>query len=431
MSIAVPPALIVKTRDWRDSVPGLMLPFLTGALFFRNNFPGVEAGLLITFLFNFAVCGHSRIEGRATSTMVAVYLLMIAALLGNVVSSEQRVMPLMSLLLKFFIFFALVLTSYSRSQLVALLRGFIAGGVVSSFLMALNFFGFIDISPPSPFANYVEIRQSAFMGDPNVVGAFLVFAIVLSHHHFRSSEGGGSVGTSALLRRLVIAVLVVGLLLTFSRAAWINLFVSVSLYGMLVNMVLRRDAARLLLVSALAMALVAVVFAVRAATDWLDLFFDRFDSDLISEATFIRVDTQRQVLQAFFDSEVISQLFGHGAYSSELVTGMPPHFTPLQILYEAGIISFVLILVIGLLVTARAIKFVRREPTVLPVIPPCLVGLLVNSGAIDVFYWRLPWLMIALVVVFACGPRVRSSAAWAVGGAAGGLPDTGRAHGLR
>jgi hypothetical protein len=433
MSVDIPTAPFVNTRDWRDSVPGLLLPFLTGALFFRNNFPGVEAGLLITFLFNFAVCGHSRIEGRATSIIMAVYLLMISAVVGNVVSAEQKAVSLVSLLLKFFIFFALVFTSYSRGQLVALLRGFIAGGVVSSVLMVLNFFGFIDISPPSPFRNYVEIRQSAFMGDPNVVGAFLVFAIVLSHHHLRAfSQDGIGGGPSALLRRLVVAVLVVGLLLTFSRAAWINLVVSMVLYGLIVNVVLRRDAVRLLLASAFAMILVAAVVAVRATTDWLDLFFDRFDPDLISEATFLRADTQRQVLQAFFDSDVISQLFGHGAYSSELITGMPPHLTPLQILYEAGIISFALVLVIGLLVMARAMKFARREPAVLPVIPPCLVGLLLNSGAIDIFYWRLPWLMIALVVVFACIPRVRHSVSEVVGAAAGVSPViTGGAHGLR
>jgi len=111
---------------------------------------------------------------------------------------------------------------------------------------------------------------------------------------------------------------------------------------------------------------------------------------------------------------------------------MPPHLTPLQILYEAGIISFALVLVIGLLVMARAMKFARREPAVLPVIPPCLVGLLLNSGAIDIFYWRLPWLMIALVVVFACIPRVRHSVSEVVGAAAGVSPViTGGAHGLR
>lgn len=433
MSVAVPTGLIVQTRDWRDSVPGLLLPFLTGALFFLNNFPGVEAGLLVTFLFNFAVCGYSRIEGRATAVILAVYLLLIAALVGNVVSAEQRAVSLVSLLLKFFIFFALVLTSYSRGQLVALLRGFIAGGVISAILMVLNFFGFIDISPPSLFRNYVEIRQSAFMGDSNVVGAYLVFAIVLSHHHLRSlKEGRGGGDSSTLLRRLIVAVLVLGLLLTFSRAAWINLVVSMVLYGMLVNVVLRKDAVRLLLASAFTAILIVGVFAVRATTDWLDLFFDRFDPDLISEATFIRADTQRQVLQAFFDSDLISQLFGHGAYSSEHITGMPPHFTPLQILYEAGIVSFALILLIGLLVMARAMKFARREPAVLPVIPPCLVGLLLNSGAIDIFYWRLPWLMMALVVVFAYVPGVRSSTSEVVGAATGISLDTRRgAHGLR
>lgn len=393
-------------NDWRNSLPGLSLPFITGALFFRNNFPGVEAGLLLTFIFNLAVCGRSRIQGRSVTIMFAMFVLMATTVLGNLLADGLKPSSLVSLLLKFFIFFALTLTSYTQVQISALVRGFIAGGVFSSLLMALNFFGFIDISPPTPHANYVEIRQSGFMGDPNVVGAFLVFSILLAHHHLRPSSAGVEAGIStALTRRVAVSIMFFGILLTFSRAAWANLVVAFILYGLLKNVLLRGGAKRLMLGLCILGFFIGVISIVRSTTPWLDIFFDRFDPALLAEATYLRVDTQTKVLASFHEADLVTMLFGHGAYSSERLTGMPPHFTPLQVLYEAGVLSFVILVVIGAMSLVRSVKCMRIKPDVLPVLAPCLIGLLVNSGAIDTFYWRLPWLMFALIVMCSSGTR--------------------------
>jgi hypothetical protein len=394
--------------DARDSAVGRLLPFVAGGLFFINNFPGAEAFLLLALLFNIAF-GRGGVKSPGSLVIpLLVALLLAAGLIGGLISDEIDYRSLGSFLSKFFIFFVLIFTDYSKDQFRCLIYGFIGGAAVSSVLMILNFFGFIDISPP---ADYIEIRQSAFMGDPNIIGAFLVFALMLAHHCLRP-EGlmaPGSAHRRSLVRRGLVGLILFGLLLTFSRAAWINLAIAVVIYVFFMPL-FRRDRRRSLLPAILfLLSVVAAVLALRATTDLLDVFFDRFDPDLLSEATYLRRSTQVEVLGEFRDSELSTLLFGHGPLSSEGVTGMNPHLTPYQVLFELGLVSAALIILVGVTAVLRSLRYVSIHPAILVVLPPCLAGFAINSLAVDTFYWRLPWLMTALVVMCACAPGSRPS----------------------
>jgi hypothetical protein len=390
-------------KDGRDSALGLSLPFLTGGLFFINNFPGVELMLVLGVLFNLVVGrGGGRLP-KSMAIVVSVLVVMAAGFVGNIAATDADYLSIASYLAKFFVFFGLVLAGYSHAQVNALLRGFVVGATISSVLMMLNFFGFIDISPPT---DYVEIRQSAFMGDPNIVATFLVFALMLAHHCIgRDDQGGSLAGWPFALRWFIVTAVFMGLLLTFSRAAWINLVLTLLFYFFVMPLWCpeRRRSAR---VAAVFMfAVVLVVMALRSTSQVLDLFFDRFDPDLLSEAAYLRTRTQSQVLGEILDSGVFHLLFGHGALSSANVTGMNPHSTPYMLLYELGFFPGVFFVFCGLLAFWKSIKFARAGSRVLYLLPPCLFGFAVNSLAVDTFYWRLPWLYLALVAVAAVGSR--------------------------
>ncbi len=204
-----------------------------------------------------------------------------------------------------------------------------------------------------------------------------------------------------------MALILLGILLTFSRAAWINLAITVVIYVFFMPM-FQRDRRRSLLPAILfLLAVIAAVLTLRATTDLLDVFFDRFDPDLLSEATYFRRSTQVEVWSEFRDSDLSTLLFGHGPLSSEGVTGMNPHFTPYQVLFELGLVSAALIVLVGVTALLRALRCIRVYPAILIVLPPCLVGFAINSLAVDTFYWRLPWLMTALAVLCACAPGRR------------------------
>ena len=392
--------------DPRDSFVGLLLPFVAGGLFFINNFPGAEAFLLLVLLFNIAF-GRGGVKAPGSLVIpVLVALLLATGLIGGLLSEEIDYRSLASFLSKFFIFFVLIFTDYSKNQFRCLIYGFIGGAAASSVLMILNFFGFIDISAP---ADYIEIRQSAFMGDPNIVAAFLVFALMLAHHCLQP-EGlmaPRSAHRRSLVRGGLVGLILFGILLTFSRAAWINLAIAVAIYVLVMPMFWRDRRRSSLPAVVFLLSVVAAVLVLRATTDLLDVFFDRFDPDLLSEATYLRRSTQVEVFGEFRDSGVSALLFGHGPLSSEGVTGMNPHLTPYQVLFELGLVSAALIILVGLAALVRSLRYVDIHPAILVVLPPCLAGYAVNSLAVDTFYWRLPWLMTALVVMCACAPRRR------------------------
>lgn len=389
----------MAARDLRDSSLGRLLPFVAGALFFVNNFPGVEALLFLVLVFNLAVGrGGVRIP-RSPIVPLMVVLLVVSGLIGAVMSDGLELLVLASFLSKFFVFFTIVFTDYSKEQFRCLIHGFVGGAAVSSTLMALNFFGFIDISPP---LDYIEIRQSAFMGDPNIVAAFLVVALMLAFHHLKGEGSGSAAGAvHPGVRWALVSVILFGLLLTFSRAAWINLVVAVSVYAFFMPFVQPERRRALLPAGLFLLSAVAVVVVLRSTTELLDVFFDRFDPDLLSEATHQRRSTQVEVLGAFHGSDLASLLFGHGPLSSEKVTGMNPHFTPYQVFFELGLVASTIAILIAAMTLFRAVKHVSSAPAVLSVLPPCLIGFAVNSLAVDTFYWRLPWFLVAVVVVCA------------------------------
>jgi O-antigen ligase len=382
---------------------GIALPFLTGGLFFVNNFPGVEAGVLAMLLFNFIFGSHSVHLRQSWSILIPVLLLMVTGLAGNLMSPSGDYVSVASFLAKFFVFFGIVFANLGRGQIRALLYGYIVGAAVSSVLMALNLTGYIDINPSD---REIEIRQSAFMGDPNIVASFLVFALMLAHQFLMRDAFPAFGRWGALLRWTILSVIFLGILLSFSRAAWINLAISVTLYVFLMRSGRKRERKSVLPAAAFLVAAVLAVVTLRSFTPILDPFFDRFDPGLVSEATDMRVRTQSQVFDEIVGSSALVLIFGHGSLSSSGVTGMNPHLTLYQVMYELGLMAVMLILICAIATLRRALRFADSEPAILAVLFPCFVGLVVNSLAVDTFYWRLPWLMMALVAIVTVSSRL-------------------------
>jgi hypothetical protein len=168
----------------------------------------------------------------------------------------------------------------------------------------------------------------------------------------------------------------------------------------------KRERKSVLPAAAFLVAAVLAVVTLRSFTPILDPFFDRFDPGLVSEATDMRVRTQSQVFDEIVGSSALALIFGHGSLSSSGVTGMNPHLTLYQVMYELGLMAVMLILICAIATLRRALRFADSEPAILAVLFPCFVGLVVNSLAVDTFYWRLPWLMMALVAIVTVSSRL-------------------------
>ncbi|MGE0752786.1 MAG: O-antigen ligase family protein [Variibacter sp.] len=110
------------------------------------------------------------------------------------------------------IFFAAVLGKNTESRLALIVKGYMAAGVVASLAGIIGYFHIIP-KLSDLFLRYERARGT--FNDPNVLGAFLIFPALIALQRVLSGR------TRDIFRSgIVLMILVVALLLSFSRAAW-------------------------------------------------------------------------------------------------------------------------------------------------------------------------------------------------------------------
>jgi O-antigen ligase len=131
--------------------------------------------------------------------------------------------------------------------------------------------GSLDLISDIAGALTLHDRASGFFKDPNVYGAFLAPAALVAVH---------IVVTRPLLRSavglVVLALLSLALLASFSRGAWLNFAIALAAYGYLsfVTAPLNRQRLRLVALAAIALAGLVAVIAASLATDTLGRRFE-------------------------------------------------------------------------------------------------------------------------------------------------------------
>src|SRR3954470_18432335 len=110
------------------------------------------------------------------------------------------------------IFFAAMLGTNTVERLSLLMRGTVAAAAVSSIIAILSYFHLLG---PLSELFLMYGRAHAAFNDPNVLGAFLILPAMLALQRVLNSRVADAARASLLLGLIAIAVL-----LTFSRAAW-------------------------------------------------------------------------------------------------------------------------------------------------------------------------------------------------------------------
>jgi O-antigen ligase len=167
------------------SVAAILLFLLGGHTLRPGHLP--LAALLITYNIGFAI-GVVRVLGFDNTlqwTAVSCFLAMTS------------------------LFFAVALSQNQR--LNAVLAGYCAAAIVVSIIGILAYFHLLPSSETFMFAG----RARATFKDPNVFGPFLVLPGLLAIQHILSGRIGGILAGAGML-----ALIVVALLLSFSRGAW-------------------------------------------------------------------------------------------------------------------------------------------------------------------------------------------------------------------
>jgi O-antigen ligase len=283
--------------------------------------------------------------------------------------------------------FALWLAAYvcsvRRARLV--LVAYIGGAALSAAVACLAL-----IAPfPGAEAFVDGPRAQGLFKDPNVFGPFLVPAVLIL---MEETVAPRLLRFRLAAKLVLLSVMTVGVVFSFSRAAWLNLAVGTTV--LLVVLALRRGGARramtLLFVTLVAG---AALFGAVAATSSLAFLTER--------AALQEYDTQRFDAQASGFEVAAEHPLGIGPGQFERVSELSAHSTYARSLAEEGVLGALVVIGLVVLTLGFAARNVAVGVDTYGIGSAGLLaawcGLLANSFFVDTLHWRHLWFVAALI----------------------------------
>jgi len=197
----------------------------------------------------------------------------------------------------------------------------------------------------------------------------------------------------------LISILTVGILFSFSRAAWLNLVVGA--FVMFCVLALRRGGGRRAMTFLVtAVSATAVLFAALAVTSSFAFLSER--------ARFQTYDVQRFGAQLSGIELAAKYPLGIGPGQFEQISPISAHSTYVRALSEEGVLGLLVLLALLLLTLGFAGRNAVLGRDTYGIGSAALLsawcGLLANSVFIDTLHWRHLWLLAALIWVGAARP---------------------------
>jgi O-antigen ligase len=283
----------------------------------------------------------------------------------------------------FALWFCAYVCSVRRARLIVL--AYVAGAALSAAVACLA------LVAPFPGASaFVDgPRAQGLFKDPNVFGPFLVPAVLIL---MEETVAPRLLRFRLWTKLLLLSVLTVGVVFSFSRAAWLNL--AVGMLVLLVVLALRRGGGRramtMLVVSLVAG---AALFGVVAATSSASFLTER--------AGLQDYDVQRFGTQATGLELAETHPLGIGPGQFEAVSELSAHSTYVRALAEEGVLGALLVFTLMLLTLGFAARNVALGVDTYGIGSAALLaawcGLLANSSFVDTLHWRHLWLVAALI----------------------------------
>ena len=283
--------------------------------------------------------------------------------------------------------FTLWLTAYvcsaRRARLV--LVAYLAGAALSAALACLAL-----IKPfPGSDAFVRGPRAQGLFKDPNVFGPFLVPAVLIL---MEETVAPRLLRFRLATKLVLLSVMTVGVVFSFSRAAWLNL--AVGTVVLLVVLALRRGGARR------AMALLVVTLVAGAAL--LGVVTATSSLGFLTERAALQdYDTQRFDTQASGVEIAVEHPLGIGPGQFERISELSAHSTYVRALAEEGVLGAFVVLGLVVLTLGFAARNVALGVDTYGIGSAGLLaawcGLLANSSFVDTLHWRHLWLVAALI----------------------------------
>jgi hypothetical protein len=290
----------------------------------------------------------------------------------------------------FAVWFSAYVDSTPRARLVV--KAYLTAAVLSALLATLALY----VQFPGHNALVMGPRAKGLFKDPNVYGAFLVPAALILLEEIVRPRLLRLRGPAKLA---LVSVVTVGILFSFSRAAWLN--AAVGVFVMLTVLALRRGGGkRAIAVVAVVLTATAALFVTVAVTSSLNFLEQR--------AHFQSYDVQRFGAQLSGVEYAVHYPLGIGPGQFELFSPVSAHSTYVRALAEEGLLGLLLLLGLMVCTLFLAVRNAEGGRDTYGIGSAALLaawcGLLANSVFIDTLHWRHLWLVAALIWAGATRP---------------------------
>jgi O-antigen ligase len=374
-AVAVGFLLLGIVRFEPAPVDGVMAVVIAVALvtgrFDLRSAPLWANGLVAVFLLlNLLACIEAVKPGRAASFMsITIYLCLLGLWTSGYVRTVRRAHMV------FVIWLGVALVS----------------AVAATLALYVSFPG------STLLTNSFGDRTQGLFKDPNVYSPFLVPVAVLVLHELLEPR---LLRIGRTLKLLALGILVLGVTVAYSRAAWLNLAVAVAV--MLAVMPLRRGG------TARAGALLLTILVCVAAAAGTVLLTG--SSSFFEERAHLQsYDSQRFGAQRSGIALSESHPIGIGPGQFEVASPVSAHSTYVRALAEEGLLGLIAIgsLLLGTLIVAGRNVVLGRGTAGLSstALLAAWVGLLANSVFVDTLHWRHLWILAGLIWAGSLIPR--------------------------
>jgi hypothetical protein len=288
------------------------------------------------------------------------------------------------------LFFAAMLTTNTEARLKALMRGCMTAGVIAA---VAGVVGYFRLMPGSAELLLYDRARGTFK-DPNVFGAFLVLPALLALQMIVAGRFA-----QALRGMTLFALLAIGVLLSFSRAAWGQLALTGTMALVLTFLTTRSATQRLriLLIGMAGAAAMALLLSALLSVDTVaNLFKERMsldqDYDVGQMGRF-----GRHALGALLALDVP---FGIGPLQFSKFFPEDPHNSYLNAFMSGGWLAGVCYPTLVLLTLAFGLRYLFVTTPWQPVMIAvycAYTGMMIESFIIDSDHWRHVFLLLGVL----------------------------------
>ncbi|MCF6138731.1 O-antigen ligase family protein [Pseudalkalibacillus berkeleyi] len=274
-----------------------------------------------------------------------------------------------------------VLARFNRKGIDVLFNGYTIAAVLS---VIIGLAGYLNVLPLEELV-LMEGRVKSFFKDPNVFGPFLIAPALFALSKIETSKGSRSVSMWAI----IFLLLLLGIILSFSRGAWVNFVLGAAVYLLFVKVNPKKRFVSFIFVSILSLILLIYL---STSSDLVGLFQERFGVQ--------GYDTKRFDVQLAAISTGSDRPLGVGAGQTELLFNHSTHSLYIRLFLENGLLGLLTFIGFLFICMIRCVQKIfstnGTDRVIFVIILASILGILLNSLFVDTIHWRHFWLLLAL-----------------------------------